>query len=91
MKKIALLGHGVVGSGVMEILERNSALLERQAGEQVEAKYILDRRDFSALPYGDRFTTSFDAIREDPEVAVVVEALGGVEPAYGWEIGRAHV
>ena len=84
MKKIALLGHGVVGSGVMEILERNSALLERQAGEQVEAKYILDRRDFSALPYGDRFTTSFDAIREDPEVAVVVEALGGVEPAYGW-------
>ena len=50
MKKIALLGHGVVGSGVMEILTKNQRLLARQAGEPVEAVWVLDRRAFPSLP-----------------------------------------
>ena len=84
MKKIALLGHGVVGSGVMEILTKNQRLLARQAGEPVEAVWVLDRRAFPGLPYSQRFTQDFSLIREDPEVAVVLEALGGVEPAFTW-------
>ncbi len=84
MKKIAVLGHGVVGSGVMEILTRNHKLLERQAGEAVEAAYILDRRSFPGLPYSDRVISEIDPILEDPEVAVVLEAMGGVEPAFTW-------
>ena len=84
MKKIALLGHGVVGSGVMEILTKNQKLLARQAGEPVEAAWVLDRRAFPGLPYSQRFTQDFSLIREDPEVAVVLEALGGVEPAFTW-------
>ena len=84
MKKIALLGHGVVGSGVMEILTKNQKLLARQAGEPVEAAWVLDRRAFPGLPYSQRFTQDFSLIREDPEVAVVLEALGGVGPAFTW-------
>jgi homoserine dehydrogenase len=84
LKKIALLGHGVVGSGVMEILTKNQKLLARQAGEPVEAAWVLDRRAFPGLPYSQRFTQDFSLIREDPEVAVVLEALGGVEPAFTW-------
>ena len=84
MKKIALLGHGVVGSGVMEILEKNAGTAACQIGEQVEVKYILDRREFPGLAYSDRFTQEFDRIKKDPEVSVVVEALGGVQPAFTW-------
>ncbi len=84
MKKIAVLGHGVVGSGVMEILTRNRKLLERQAGEAVEAAYVLDRRSFPGLAYQDRMIQSIDPVLEDPEVAVVLEAMGGVEPAFTW-------
>ena len=84
MKKIALLGHGVVGSGVMEILIKNHKLLEHQAGEAIEAAYVLDRRAFPGLPYADRMVQAIDPILEDPEVAVVLEAMGGVEPAFSW-------
>lgn len=84
MKKIAVLGHGVVGSGVIEILMKNRRLLERQTGEAVEAAYILDRRAFPGLPYEDRLVQSIHPILEDPEVSVVLEAMGGVEPAFSW-------
>ena len=84
MKKIALLGHGVVGSGVMEILIKNHKLLEHQAGEAIEAAYVLDRRAFPGLPFADRMVQAIDPILEDPEVAVVLEAMGGVEPAFSW-------
>lgn len=72
MKKIAVLGHGVVGSGVIEILMKNRRLLERQTGEAVEAAYILDRRAFPGLPYEDRLVQSIHPILEDPEVSVVL-------------------
>lgn len=84
MKKIALLGHGVVGSGVMEILDKNAGVVARQAGEPVEVKYILDRRQFPGLAYSHRFVQDFDAVKNDPEISVVVEALGGLEPAFTW-------
>lgn len=96
MSKIALLGHGVVGSGVMEILEKNAAAVAVQAGGPVEVKIILDRREFPGLAYAEKFTQDFDKVKNDPEISVVVEALGGLEPAYSWakasiQAGKSYV
>jgi homoserine dehydrogenase len=82
MKQIAVLGHGVVGSGIMEVLEKNRVQVEEKAGCGVEVRYVLDRRAFPGLPYSDRFVTDFSVILEDPEVEVVAEAMGGLEPAF---------
>ncbi|MBC8536999.1 homoserine dehydrogenase [Feifania hominis] len=81
-RKIALLGHGVVGSGVMEVLTKNHDSIAKKAGFPIEVKYILDLRDFPELPYHDRFVKDFNVILNDPEISVVVEVLGGLHPAY---------
>lgn len=80
--KIAIMGHGVVGSGVVEVLQKNAANLARKAGNAVEIKYILDLRDFPELPYSGLFVKDFKVIRDDPEIGVVAEVMGGVEPAF---------
>ena len=77
MAKIAILGFGTVGSGVLEVVRRNAASIARRVGEPVEVKYILDVRDFSASPDAALFTDSIDTILHDPEVKVVVETIGG--------------
>jgi len=82
MKKIAVLGYGVVGSGTVEILYNHKESIEKKIGEEYEVKYILDLRDFPDSPYADKFTKSFDDIVNDPEVDIVVEVLGGVKFAY---------
>ena len=82
MVQVALLGHGVVGSGVMEVLTNNAEGIRQKAGDQIQVKYILDLRDFPQLPYGDRVIRDFSQICQDPEIQVVVEAMGGLEPAY---------
>ncbi len=82
VKKIALLGHGVVGSGVVEVLERNRESIQRKAQDEISLAYILDLRDFPELPYAGCFVKSFEPILADPEVSVVVEAMGGLHPAY---------
>ena len=82
MIHIAVLGHGVVGSGVLEVLEKNRAGIEKKAGDQINVKYILDRREFPQLPYADKFVKDFSVIRDDDSISVVVEVLGGVEPAF---------
>lgn len=81
---VALLGHGVVGSGVVEILENNASGIKKKAGKSVYVKHILDLREFPELAYHDKFTKDFSTIVEDPEVEVVVEAMGGIEPAYSF-------
>ena len=80
--KIAVIGHGVVGSGVSEILINTKELLSKRAGQEVEVKYILDIRDFDSLPYSDKFVKDFTVIENDQEIDVVVEAMGGLNPAY---------
>ena len=80
--KIAVLGHGVVGSGVVELFFKNQKSIEKHAGCEMDIKYILDLRDFPDLPYSDRFTKNFDDILNDDEVTAVAECMGGVEPAY---------
>lgn len=82
MIKVAIMGHGTVGSGVFEVFQMNRDKILRAAGEAVEVKYILDLRDFSSLPYADKFTSDFSVIETDPEVSVVAEVMGGVGAAY---------
>lgn len=82
MAKIAVLGYGTVGSGLVEVLERNSAVARKQAGEEVRVKYILDLRDFPGDPYEDRVIHDYNTILNDPEVSIVCEAMGGVGAAY---------
>lgn len=84
MAKIALLGFGVVGSGVVQLMETNAAQLTKAAGEPLELAYILDRKDLSGTPYAAKKADAFETILADDSVTVVVEAMGGVEPAYSW-------
>lgn len=80
--KIAVMGYGTIGSGVVEVLEVNKDLITERAGEAVEVKYILDLRDFPGDPYENCIVHDVNTIVDDPEVGIVVEAMGGVEPAY---------
>ncbi len=82
MAKIAILGFGTVGSGVLEVLRRNAAGVSRRAGEPVEVKYILVRRDYSGRPDAALFVQNIDVILADPEVRVVAECIGGTRFAY---------
>ena len=82
MISIAILGHGVVGSGVAEVLLRNEKSITAKAGEAIRVTRILDLRSFPELPYADLFTTNFDDILYDPDIRIVVETMGGLHPAY---------
>ena len=82
MAKIAIMGFGTVGSGVLEVCRRNAASIARRAGEPVEVKYILDVRDFSDSPDAALFVKDINVILNDPEVKVVVETIGGTRFAY---------
>ncbi|MCM1507209.1 MAG: homoserine dehydrogenase [Ruminococcus flavefaciens] len=82
MKKFAVLGHGVVGSGVVELFYKNKNSIEKHAGTEMDIKYILDLRDFPDSPYKEKFTKNFDDILNDDEVTSVAECMGGVEPAF---------
>lgn len=80
--KAAVMGYGTIGSGVVEILEKNGDSIAGKAGQPIEVKYILDIRDFPGEPVEDKIVHDYKIIAEDPEVAIVVETMGGVEPAY---------
>lgn len=81
MIKTAVLGYGVVGSGVVEVIERNNDQVSKNAGEELHVKYILDLRDFPGDPYGDRVIHDFNIILNDPEISIVCETMGGVGDA----------
>lgn len=76
------MGYGTIGSGVVEVLSINQEKIAKRAGEPVEVKYVLDLRDFPGSPIEDRLIKDYMTIANDPEVGVVVETMGGVEPAY---------
>ena len=81
MVKIALLGYGTIGGGVADVLRINQESIAKKAGEPIEIKYILDLREFPGDENEDKIVHDYDVIVNDPEVRVVVEAMGGVEPA----------
>lgn len=82
MISVAIMGHGVVGSGVAEIITTHKQKLFAAVGEELYIKYILDLREFPDSPLADRFTKNYDDIVNDIEVRVVVETMGGLHPAY---------
>ena len=82
MVQIAVMGYGVVVSGVVEVLTTHTDHIAKRAKEEIGIKYILDLREFPDSPFADKFTKSFDDIVNDPEVRVVVEVMGGLHPAF---------
>ena len=80
--KVAIMGYGTIGSGVAEVLEVNKDVIAKRVGEPLELKYVLDLRDFEGDPIADKIVHDYKTIVEDPEVDIVVETMGGVEPAY---------
>ena len=84
MVSVAVMGHGVVGSGVVEILLTHKQKLFSRLGEEIYVKKVLDLREFPDSPIADRFTKNFDDIINDLEIRVVVEVMGGLNPAYDY-------
>ena len=82
MIKAAIMGFGTIGSGVAEVLDINKKSIAARVGDEVELKYVLDLRDFEGDPIQSKIVHDYKVIAEDPEVSIVVETMGGVEPAY---------
>ncbi|NLD87431.1 MAG: homoserine dehydrogenase [Clostridiales bacterium] len=82
MVKVAILGYGVVGSGVAEVIDKNSSPIQAKSKASIVVKYILDIRDFPGDVYEDKIIKDFSIIESDPEVSIVVETIGGKGVAY---------
>ena len=82
MINIAVMGHGVVGSGVVEVIMQHKDSIIKKAKEELYVKHILDLRDFNDLSYSDKFTKDFSDIINDDSVKIVAEVMGGINPAY---------
>lgn len=82
MINVAILGYGTVGSGVFEVLNENKESISRRAGQELHVKYVLDLRDFPGQSVEKVLVHDYEQIVSDPEVDIVVEVMGGVEPAY---------
>ncbi len=85
MAKVAVLGYGTVGSGVVEVLDTNAAEVAKSAGEALELKYILDLREFPGDKHESQVVHDINVILDDPEVEVICETMGGIEPAFTFE------
>ena len=84
MVKVAVFGYGTVGSGVVEVLEKNKDMVSKKAGEEIEVAYILDLREFPGDPYEAKVVHDANVILEDPEVKIVCETMGGTTFAYNY-------
>lgn len=82
MINVAIMGYGTIGSGVAEILEKNKAEIKASVGQEVALKYVLDLRDFPGSPVEDKIVHDFSVIEKDPDVQIVVETMGGLNPSY---------
>lgn len=82
MIKIAVLGYGTVGSGVVEVIEKNKDMVNKKAGEDLSIKYILDLRDFPGDPYENKVVHDYQTIVNDPEIQIICETMGGTGAAY---------
>ncbi len=84
MIQVAVFGYGTVGSGVVEVIEKNKAEINKKAGEALNVKYILDLRDFPGDPYENKVVHDVEVILNDPEVQIICETMGGLKPAYDY-------
>ncbi len=84
MIQVAVLGYGTVGSGVVEVIEKNKDMVNKKSGDELNVKYILDLRDFPGDPYEAKVVHDFSVIVNDPEVKIICETMGGVGAAYAF-------
>ena len=82
MMNVAIMGFGTIGSGVYEALEANRQLIAEKVGQEIAVKYVLDLRDFPGTPVEDKIVHDFSRIVEDDDISIVVETMGGLNPAY---------
>lgn len=82
MVNIAVMGYGTVGSGVVEVVTTNGARINQRIGDELNIKYVLDLRDFPGDPVQEKIVHDFETIINDDEIKIVVEVMGGIEPAY---------
>lgn len=82
MIHIAVLGYGTVGSGVVEVINTNHDSINKKAGEEINIKYVLDLRDFPQDPIQEKIVHDYEVIINDPEIKIIVEVMGGTNPAY---------
>ena len=80
--KVAIMGFGTIGSGVYKVLTTNEDVIAKRVGEKLEVAYVLDRRQFPGEPWEQLVVDDYNIIANDPSVDIVVETMGGVEPAY---------
>lgn len=78
----AVMGYGTIGSGVVEILEKNRNEIRKAAGDEVEVKYVLDLNEFPGTSVEHKVIHDFSVLEKDEEISVVIEAMGGLNPAY---------
>ncbi len=84
MVNIAVLGYGTVGSGVVEVINTNHESINKKAGQEINIKYVLDLRDFPGDPIQEKIVHDYNIILNDDEIDIVVEVMGGIEPAYSF-------
>ena len=82
MINVAVLGYGTVGSGVVEVIEKNKDMVNKKSAQELEVKYILDLRDFPGDPYENKVIHDFHTILQDDSVTIICETMGGVGAAY---------
>ena len=82
MKSIAILGFGVVGCGVAEVIAMNHERIAKRLGEELVVKKILDIREFPDSPFASLVTNKKEDVFDDPEISIVVETIGGARIAY---------
>ncbi|MCD8075904.1 MAG: homoserine dehydrogenase [Lachnospiraceae bacterium] len=82
MVAVAVLGYGTVGSGVVKVMETNHDSILAKTGVDIQVKYVLDLREFPGDPVQEKLVHDYDVIINDPEVRIVVETMGGLNPAY---------
>ncbi|MCF2680951.1 homoserine dehydrogenase [Faecalicatena contorta] len=82
MINIAVMGYGTVGSGVVEVIDTNGARIKQRIGDELNVKYVLDLKDFPDDPIQKKIVHDFETIINDDDIKIVVEVMGGIEPAY---------
>ena len=82
MRQMAIMGFGTIGSGVFDVVNTNRDVIRRHLGEELRVKYVLDIREFPGEPVEEVLIHDVNILLEDPEVDVVVETMGGLEPAF---------
>ncbi len=82
MVQAAIMGFGTIGSGVAEILDKNAVQVSAALGQDVALKYVLDLQEFPHSPFADKIIHNFESIEKDSQIQIVVEAMGGLNPAY---------